>query len=156
MGALHNYVTPKSAVFYPPTHPVTHSNARPDTRVTIGLNPPTHLRALRNYAMSPILFNEQYVYVCFHLYNRLHRIFAKEIGCVGEKWFNCNYFWKIDYQTKAFPIWQWWWWCGSWNRCKVLIYFIIIHHATRKICGGGSCPLEIEGHSAPGRLPTSS
>ena len=52
-GALHNYVTPKSAVFYPPTHPVTHSNARPDTRVTIGLDPPTHLRALRNYAMSP-------------------------------------------------------------------------------------------------------
>ena len=52
-GALHNYVTPKSAVFYPPTHPVTHSNARPDTRVMIGLDPPTHLRALRNYAMSP-------------------------------------------------------------------------------------------------------
>ena len=58
-GALHNYVTPKSAVFYPPTHPVTHSNARPDTRVTIGLDPPTHLRALRNYAMSPNKFSIQ-------------------------------------------------------------------------------------------------
>ena len=34
MGPLHNYVTPKMAVFYPPTHPVTLSHVSPD--------PPTH------------------------------------------------------------------------------------------------------------------
>ena len=33
-GPLHNYVSPKMAVFDPPTHPVTLSHVSPD--------PPTH------------------------------------------------------------------------------------------------------------------